>query len=202
MNQRSDLPNSTRKGLKFALCYPYFSFLEARLGLWICLKHNKVIPIGTRGQQVGDISTVTQPVWSNSWAWASRKIEQVASCNLFLVISNVYLDHPFNGQCKHLWTARIFSSCETFIVHRMDRNSGNAFVHFALWVGLYVLYYPCAFQKKKKKKQHVFSGTYCFTGSRIYSIICCATSDSPLKKLCLPYEAWPVACLRAWHLWG
>lgn len=150
MNQRSDLPNSTRKGLKFALCYPYFSFLEARLGLWICLKHNKVIPIGTRGQQVGDISTVTQPVWSNSWAWASRKIEQVASCNLFLVISNVYLDHPFNGQCKHLWTARIFSSCETFIVHRMDRNSGNASVHFAVWVGLYVLYYPCAFQKKKK----------------------------------------------------
>lgn len=58
--------------------------------------------------------------------------------------------------------------------------------------------YPSAFQKKNV----VFSRRYCFTRSRIYSVIRYATADSPLQIFCLPYEAWPVACLRAWHLWG
>lgn len=97
------------------------SFLEASLGLWICPKHNKVIPIGTCGQQVGDIfSTVTQLVGAIAGPGPPERLNRLLHAISSLLFLIVYLGHPFNGQCKYLWTAWIFSSHETLFIGWTD----------------------------------------------------------------------------------
>lgn len=155
MNQRSDLPNSTRKGLKFALCYPYFSFLEARLGLWICPKHNKVIPLGhvvnkyvTSQQLLSPFGAIAGPGPPER---LNRLLHAIASL-LFLmyiwiihlmVSANICEQHEFSLPVKH----------SLFI-------GWTEIVEMLLYILLFGLDFMCFItlvpSRKKKKKNNTY----------------------------------------------